>query len=250
MTDVPRIGEGEAVAPDGGDDYVMWDAPYVLGSLSRAERLRYEAHLADCASCRIAVDELSGLPGLLGQVDPDVALALIDSTEITPGLAAAPPDSPPVAAVPAPRGHARERWLTIGAAVAAAAAAVAIAVPITNAIDRHNTTPPASEQVVAERQLSPVLPSPITASYKLVEIPGGTRIEMSCSYSPSETQYTWHGALWAIHADGTEAMVAQWTAHPGQTLTPDGTTAVPPDQIREVQIRDGLTNQVLLSSTL
>ncbi|WP_245718212.1 anti-sigma factor family protein [Nocardia miyunensis] len=248
MTDVPRIGEDEAVVPD-GDDYVMWDAPYVLGSLSRAERLRYEAHLAECASCRDAVAELSGLPGLLGQVDPEVALALID-TPPAPKLIAVQQDQQQAEQPRAePRGHRRDRWITIGAAVAAAAAAVVIAVPITIAIERHPEQP-STEQVVAERQLAPVLPSPVTASYKLVEVPGGTRIEMSCTYSPSETDYTWQGALWVQHADGTEAMVAQWTAHPGQTLTPDGTTAVPPDQIRSVQIRDAITNQVILSSSL
>ncbi|MQY23491.1 anti-sigma factor family protein [Nocardia macrotermitis] len=249
MTDIPRVGEGEAVFPDGDDDYAMWDAPYVLGSLTRAERLRYEAHLEECASCRAAVAEFSGLPGLLGQVDPEVALALIDAP-VTPELVVVQPDSQPEVPPPAPRGRARERWLTIGAAVAAAAAAVAIAVPITAALDRHTETP-STEQVVAERQLAPVLPSPVTASYKLVAVPGGgTRIEMTCSYSPSETEYTWQGALWVIHTDGTEAMVAQWTAHPGQTLTPDGTTAVPPDQIRAVQIRDASSNQVILSSSL
>ncbi len=236
------------MVPDGGDDYVMWDAPYVLGSLSRAERLRYEAHLEECASCREAVAELTGLPGLLGQVDPEVALALID-TPPGPELTVVQPDRRSAESPLEPRRRGRERWLTIGAAVAAAAAAVAITIPITTALDRHTQTP-ATEQVVAERQLAPVRPSPITASYKLVEVPGGTRIEMSCSYSPSVTDYSWNGALWVIHTDGTEAMVAQWTAHPGQTLTPDGTTAVPPDQIRSVQIRDARTNQVMLTSSL
>ncbi|MFF3568536.1 anti-sigma factor family protein [Nocardia jiangxiensis] len=248
MTDVPRIGENEAVVPDGGDDYVMWDAPYVLGSLSRAERLRYEAHLDECASCREAVAELSGLPGLLGQVEPEVALALTDSPS-TPNVVVVPPEPKSEDPLPMARSHGRERWLTIGAAVGAAAAAVAIAVPITAAFE-HRTEAPPTEQIVSERQLAPVLPAPVTASYKLVEVPGGTRIEMTCSYTPSETEYNWHGALWVVHTDGTEAMVAQWTAHPGQTLTPDGTTAVPPDQIRAVQIRDAITNQVMLASSL
>ena len=236
------------MVPDGGDDYVMWDAPYVLGSLSRTERLRYEAHLGECASCRAAVAELSGLPGLLGQVDPEVALALID-TPLAPKPGAVQPERRPEEPIPEPRRPGRERWLVIGTAVAAAAAAVVITVPITAGFD-HQVETPSSEQVVAERQLAPVQPSPITASYKLVDVPGGTRIEMTCSYSPSETEYSWHGALWVVHTDGTEAMVAQWTAHPGQTLTPDGTTAVPPDQIRAVQIRDSMTNQVMLASSL
>lgn len=237
------------MVPGGGDDYVTWDAPYVLGSLSRTERLRYEAHLDECASCRAAVAELSGLPGLLGQVDPEVALALID-TPPAPELTVVQGDRRSEEPTPLePRRPGRERRLTIGAAVGAAAAAVVITIPITAAFDHHIETP-GTEQVVAERQLAPVRPSPITASYKLVAVPDGTRIEMTCNYSPSETEYSWNGALWAIHTDGTEAMVARWTAHPGQTLTPDGTTAVPPAQIRSVQIRDAMTNEVMLTSSL
>lgn len=37
-----------------GDDhhYAMWDAAYVLGALSAADRREFEAHLAGCPECR------------------------------------------------------------------------------------------------------------------------------------------------------------------------------------------------------
>jgi anti-sigma factor RsiW len=38
---------------------------YVLGALSRAERYRFERHLASCAACRDELVGLAGLPGLL-----------------------------------------------------------------------------------------------------------------------------------------------------------------------------------------
>ena len=38
-----------------GDRYLTWDAAYVLGSLSSAERREYEAHLETCDRCRSAV---------------------------------------------------------------------------------------------------------------------------------------------------------------------------------------------------
>ena len=37
------------------DPYAMWDAAYVLGSLSSAERREYEAHLVTCRQCRSLV---------------------------------------------------------------------------------------------------------------------------------------------------------------------------------------------------
>ena len=58
------------------DDYTDWDAAYVLGALPVAERREYEAHLAGCASCRGAVAELAGMPGLLAQLPPGEVLAM------------------------------------------------------------------------------------------------------------------------------------------------------------------------------
>ena len=53
-------------------EFGHWDGAYVLGSLSAAERSEYQAHLAGCAECTRAVQELAGLPGLLGRVPADV----------------------------------------------------------------------------------------------------------------------------------------------------------------------------------
>ena len=52
-----------------GDRYLTWDAAYVLGSLSSAERREFETHLETCARCRAAVAELSGVPALLAKLD-------------------------------------------------------------------------------------------------------------------------------------------------------------------------------------
>ena len=46
----------------GHDEYAMWDAAYVLGSLSATDRREFEAQLADCPLCRSAVGELGGMP--------------------------------------------------------------------------------------------------------------------------------------------------------------------------------------------
>ncbi|MBB5913996.1 hypothetical protein BJY24_002863 [Nocardia transvalensis] len=246
-----------AAAPGSGDDYATWDAPYVLGALSRAERAEYEDHLAVCAECRTAVGDLAVLPGLLGQVDDEVALSLIDPEPCTvssdgfvPPRTETPEPVPLERLADRARAHRRRgRLLAVAGAVATAAAAVAIAVPVTASMSAPEATP-ATAEVVAERSMDPVVPSPITASFRLVAVPDGTRVEMSCSYAPSSTQYTWQGSMWVVHSDGTQSMVAQWTVRPGETVTPDGTTAVPPDQVRAVEIRATTTNQVMLNGTL
>ncbi|HTM83792.1 MAG TPA: zf-HC2 domain-containing protein, partial [Mycobacterium sp.] len=63
-------------AGDASHEYAMWDAAYVLGSLSSADRREYEAHLAGCGSCRAAVAELSGMPALLSRLDRDQVAAI------------------------------------------------------------------------------------------------------------------------------------------------------------------------------
>jgi len=50
---------------DDNHHYAMWDAAYVLGSLSATERREFETHLASCPDCRQAVAELRGMPALL-----------------------------------------------------------------------------------------------------------------------------------------------------------------------------------------
>ncbi|WP_024801584.1 zf-HC2 domain-containing protein [Nocardia sp. BMG51109] len=255
--------------PGGDDAYATWDAPYVLGALDRAERWEFEAHLAQCARCREAVAELAGMPGLLGQVNAGVALSLVDSVPGEPtayedpgafGHPAASAPMPTSAPMPAPiplsrlATRAREerrrgRALAAAGAVAAAVAAAAIAIPVTTSLS-ESPAPAAVPQVVAERSMDPVVPSPITASFRVVAVPDGTRVEMTCSYAPSATQYTWQGSMWVLHADGTQSMIAQWTAQPGETVAPDGTTAAPPDQIRSIEIRSTASNQALLRSSL
>ena len=61
----PFGGEVSSVGDD--HEYALWDAAYVLGSLSSTERHEYEAHLSSCPSCREAVAELTGMPALLSR---------------------------------------------------------------------------------------------------------------------------------------------------------------------------------------
>ena len=82
--EVDLAGEGGDPAVNAGADrFSTWDAAYVLGSLSPAERREFEEHLAGCPACQAAVSELAGMPGLLAQVPPeDAALLAVAPAEI------------------------------------------------------------------------------------------------------------------------------------------------------------------------
>src|ERR1700689_1324758 len=72
----------------GHDEYAIWDAAYVLGSLSSVERREFEAHMADCPLCRSAVGELIGIPVLLSQLDRDELAAIENRSRVEPLLPA------------------------------------------------------------------------------------------------------------------------------------------------------------------
>jgi carotenoid cleavage dioxygenase-like enzyme len=72
---------------DGASDYAMWDAAYVLGSLSDSDRREYEAHLEGCVECRTAVTELAAVSPLLSALDYNQVVATNGDGETS----AAPP---------------------------------------------------------------------------------------------------------------------------------------------------------------
>lgn len=58
-------------------DYVMWDAAYVLDSLSADDRREFEGHLGGCTVCRKAVVELSDMPALLAVLNRGEVAAIV-----------------------------------------------------------------------------------------------------------------------------------------------------------------------------
>ena len=81
----------DRATPAGGDPYASWDAAYVLGALSTAERHEFEAHLTTCESCRLAVGELAGMPALLGLLNGDDVRSIDDSGRSDVERAGPPP---------------------------------------------------------------------------------------------------------------------------------------------------------------
>ncbi|MEV5718677.1 zf-HC2 domain-containing protein [Amycolatopsis mediterranei] len=101
------------------DPYRDWDAAYVLGALSPAERREYEGHLGRCVPCAAAVASFAGMPGILSVVPRETSVELLEPVSppgsLLPGL---------VRAIRASRRRGRAR---VAAALAGAALAGAVA---------------------------------------------------------------------------------------------------------------------------
>lgn len=218
------------------DRYREWDAAYVIGSLSPAERREYEQHLSTCAECAAQVSSLAGLAGPLAAVSREQAYALLDDG------APATPTVLPALLQRAERERRRARWRTAVVAVAAAAvaAAVALAVPWANL---------GSGDLVPMRQ---TVESPITAEARLEDGPWGTRIEAVCRYAkkPGGHSKPYAYAMFVTSKDGKETQVARWTAAAGSEIPLTALTTLHPDEIARVDIRtDGKRKIVLLTTT-
>lgn len=217
------------------DRYREWDAAYVIGSLSPAERREYEQHLSGCAECAAAVSSLAGLAGPLAAVSREQAFALLDDgAPATPGVL-------PALLEQARRERRRVRWRTAAVAVAAAAVAavVALAVPWENL---------GAGDLVAMRQ---TVESPITAEARLEDGPWGTRIEAVCRYAkkPGGHSKPYAYAMFVTSKDGVEIQVKSWTAAAGSEVELTALTTLPRDEIATVDIRTAGKRKIVLLTT-
>jgi Putative zinc-finger len=152
--------------------------PYVLGALPPEDRRAFEEHLATCGHCRSEVQEFAGLPGLLSR---------LPAGELPAVLQGSPEPPPPVSVLPAllsgagvERRSRRRRTAIVGiaAALAVAAGSAGITEAIVNEPAAVVAQPPAPQPFIkAETGL------PVAASAVITDVPGGTRIAMTCQYS-------------------------------------------------------------------
>ena len=215
------------------DHYGDWDAAYVLGALSPAERSEYEAHLVDCPRCQAAVSEIAGLPGLLSQVGPEDAARLTDPR----GEEHPPPESllPTVLATARrERRQVRTRLLALAAGLALVLGGFLLA----QVLDRLEPTP----QRIA---FQPVGASGITAVVDLVPISTGTRVAVECQDAAGEEVGT---SLSVVVADqrGQRQFVREWEVKAGKVNRPSGETRLRVSQIEAVEIRDTATDTLVL----
>lgn len=215
------------------DEFGPYDAAYVLGALSPADRREFEDHLKVCAACAASVSELAGLPGLMSRVSIDQ-------------LTAEPEPVPETLLASLARAVRRERArrrLAVGAAAVAAAcliAAGAVAITRPDSPARAPVTSSASTPSgSASLALTAVVPSPVTASARLVDMAWGTQIDLTCAYRTTalypagSVPYS----MVVIDRQGAAEQVATWKALPNRTLTVMGASARARQDIAAVEIR-------------
>lgn len=231
-----------------------WDAAYVLGSLSPADRREFEEHLDECERCRDAVAELSGMPGLLGRLDDARAFALLEQTAPVAGAGSAGATAASgalVARIDSRRRRERVRRTALG--VGALAAAAALASALTIAIPAALAPAPAQADAFSSLSAPAGQQLPIEVTVELTSTSWGTRLEMDCRYRVSTDPDAGYGtsdyALWVRGTDGSEQQVSTWTSAPGSEVVLDAGTAFPLDDIDQLDLRtaDGL---VLMSGEI
>jgi hypothetical protein len=238
------------------DKFAQWDAAYVLGALSPAERREFEEHLAGCPACQAAVSELAALPGLLAQISPaDAAmLSLADDSAAyaeTPELSDVIDQGPPPSLLPKMIKTVRTRRRRIVAAVAGIAAAVLLVI---GGIAVGTGLLPLGPDDPHRVAFAPVAPSAITAVADVIPLPDGTQIKVECVYAevndprPGSGHETY--SIFVVDRSGHASEIKEWPATPNKQMRPSGTTPLRVSQISDLEIRQSETNEVLLRATL
>jgi hypothetical protein len=248
------------------DPYDEWDAAYVLGALSAADRAEYEDHLADCPRCSAAVTEFAALPGLLGVLPDAEGLALLDESPrggavLPAGAGAAGSRLVPEAAVLPSlasrvrrRRRARRIWTGVVAAAAAAAVVGAVLLPGVLSSAGGDGSPSARSVTTLEPVTSAAIPSnPLTATVALTRTSWGTRVDMTCSYaraSSSASSKSYDYGLYVTDATGKTTLVSTWSAGPGSTAKTVGSISTPAGELTRLQIKEQSSGVVLLARGL
>jgi hypothetical protein len=230
-----------------GHRYATWDAAYVLGSLSSAERREYEAHLETCDRCRAAVAELSGMPALLSLLDVDDVRGLDAEQPI-------PPLRPEVLESVLDKvrwRRRRSRWLTsVAVGLAAALLAVGLVIAVRPGIVGLQS---GTEQTTAQQlPMDKLVETPFSASISLSGFAWGTRIDMACTYgdwgqrdAPPQSL-----GMVVVGRDGSHTQVATWLGLSGATALPSANTPMQVNEIAAVQMVSSDNGKVLLETHL
>ena len=216
------------------------DAAYVLGALAPGERLEFEKHLATCDDCTRSVQELAGLPGLLGRVDPKVL-------EQPPADEPVPPTLLPALSREVARGR-RRRALAIAGLAAAVVGVVAVGVPVVvNQVDQGDRSSPSASAPstapsdIVTRPMAPIGEVPVEASLGLEQVKWGTRLLLTCTYEPEAVKYdlpaTVDYTLFVRTRAGRTEQVGSWRSAGGTTMHLAAATAADREDISSVEVR-------------
>jgi putative zinc finger protein len=223
--------------------FAQWDAAYVVGALSQADRRDFEQHLAECADCRRAVAELSPAVGLLSRLTPEDA-ERIDAAIADDGERDDAGKAAEILSFARIRARSRRRLRVVALVAAAVLIIAAVAVPFAVS----SFVRPAVESFA----LQSVVEIPLEASVRLTPVDWGTRIELDCRYPTSpdaDPDASWIYALAVVDTAGEASTVSTWRAGPGSSARLSAGTALDVDHIRGVEIR-AMNGTVLMSYDL
>ena len=226
--------------------YAMWDAAYVLGSLSASDRREFEAHMANCPACREAVADLSGVPALLSQLD-HAEVAAMDEPGRT--RTQAPELSPELLPSLLATVRFRRRRTRVATWVASSAAAAVLGVGVLVGVQGNFSTP-AQQVTASSQQMAQVGTNLLASTVQLVGEHWGTSINLKCVCLAPPNAHHDTLAMVVVGRDGSQTRLATWVAVPGHTATPAGSISMPTDQIAAVQVVSADSGQVLLQRSL
>lgn len=211
------------------DAFSQYDGAYVLGALSPADRQAFEDHLTGCDTCRRAVSEIAGLPGLLSRLGPDQ----LDPEGSDPGAGPVPDTLLPRLVAEVRRTQRRRRtWVGL-----AAAAAVITVTSVGVGVAQQGSTPP--EAGAPTRVMAQVHQAQLSARLAMQDVAWGTRLSITCTYSgePYPGVELPSYALVVHTRDGRTEKVATWRAVAGKPITVVAATASRRSEITSVEVR-------------
>lgn len=178
------------------------DAAYVLGALPPDERTRFEEHLTACQSCRAAVAELAGLPGVLAHAETAQALAPPPRDQMLTNLAVAVRK----------RRRRRGRIVTLAAAVATVVLSVG-AVFVAEVVRQDAPTVEENQpqpQIAVNAEFEPVSEGEFWGGAELIAHDAGTEIRLNCGYDDGDGATSRPYWLIVEGVDGDPEVAGSW----------------------------------------
>ena len=222
------------------DEYRDWDAAYVLGALSYEERKEYEAHLAQCPTCSSSLALLAGIPGILGKIDSQTAIALVDGAAVA-SEGERWDDSIFIKKLASRAAKAQRTSRIRQSLIAAAVLVICISMGVTTGVLVHakNGQPtPASPAATAAWHLTNLQPQIMSAALRITSKKWGTHFDWDCTYSkdaaswPATTRYN----LVITDASGRKTTIASWSPSGGIAKGLSATTALSVSQIKMLEV--------------
>ena len=228
------------------DEFADWDAAYVLGALSIDDRRDYEGHLSSCGSCRAAVTELAGLPGILAALSPEDAVAKELPAEVLLREAKHVASTVQRLATAATRRDRRRRRLTVSVSLFAGAALLAVGLVLGVGIAR-----PSGDALPPAVAMAPVGTPVMTASIQIEPKSWGTKFDWHCAYTTTRAgTYLGEYELVVTDTSGRSSVVSTWNATAPKSIDLSASTDIAASHIRSVSIRQQGSQTPLVSTTL